>query len=421
MPVTVGPGPVRPGPAARPLGSAIELPDGRWCARHLLVRIHAASRSRRRRRVEAVPVATYVRFLACWQHVAPGTRAEGRAGLLSVIEQLQGIEAPAGEWERHLLPARVAGYDPRWLDELCLAGQVAWGRLTPRPEPTADGDEPAHRGTSTPSPATPLALVCREDLGLDAGRGAGRARGGRSRPSGPSADLLAALRVAGRVLPLRAARGHRPARQRRRRGPVGPGVPGHRDGRRLLGRAEPAGRPGPAAWPRAGPVGRRAALGRARTLPGSGIGEGRWSLLPDAGGPGSGARARSPRSWPRPWPGSCWPAGASWPGRCGSASPTGSPGATWCGPCGGSRPGARPWAAGSWPASPASSTRPRTPPTCSARCTATPGRAAEVTVAGADPLNLTGGLLAGPRVPSVRNRSVRYRDGVPADPTAAAS
>ena len=26
------------------VGSAIELPDGRWCARHLLVRIHAASR-----------------------------------------------------------------------------------------------------------------------------------------------------------------------------------------------------------------------------------------------------------------------------------------------------------------------------------------------------------------------------------------
>ena len=66
------------------LGSAIELPDGRWCARHLLVRIHAASRTRRRRRVEAVPVATFIRFLACWQHVASGTHAEGRAGLLAV-------------------------------------------------------------------------------------------------------------------------------------------------------------------------------------------------------------------------------------------------------------------------------------------------------------------------------------------------
>jgi ATP-dependent Lhr-like helicase len=48
-------------------------------------------------------------------------------------------------------------------------------------------------------------------------------------------------------------------------------------------------------------------------------------------------------------------------------------------------------------------------------------RAAEVTVAGADPLNLTGGLLVGPRVPSVRNRSVRYCDGVPADAAVTAS
>ena len=76
---------------------------------------------------------------------------------------------------------------------------------------------------------------------------------------------------------------------------------------------------------------------------------------------------------------------------------------------------------GSWPASPASSTRPRTPPSCSAEVHRDPQRAAEVTVAGADPLNLTGGLLSGPRVPSVRNRSVRYRDGVPTDTTVAAS
>jgi ATP-dependent Lhr-like helicase len=44
------------------------------------------------------------------------------------------------------------------------------------------------------------------------------------------------------------------------------------------------------------------------------------------------------------------------------------------------------------------------------------GRGAEVVVAGADPLNLTGELLGGRRVPAVRHRTVRYRDGVPADP-----
>ena len=136
----------------------------------------------------AASVADFVRFLACWQHVADGTQAEGRAGLLVVVEQLQGLEVAAGEWERHVLPARVAGYDPRWLDELCLAGEVAWGRLTPRPEPdladAGEVDEPGRRpdpgrtawrhrrrsvarrdgARSTPSPATPLAIVGREDL-----------------------------------------------------------------------------------------------------------------------------------------------------------------------------------------------------------------------------------------------------------------
>ena len=49
--------------------------------------------------------------------------------MLAALEQLEGFEAPAVEWERTLLPARVANYDPRWLDALCLAGR---GRLGPR-------------------------------------------------------------------------------------------------------------------------------------------------------------------------------------------------------------------------------------------------------------------------------------------------
>ena len=137
------------------VGSAIELPDGRWCARHLLVRLHAASRGRRRRHVEPASLSDLVRFLACWQHVAAGTQAEGRAGLLSVIEQLQGLEVAAGEWEKQVLPARVAGYDPRWLDELCLAGEVAWGRLTPRPETAASDSGPPTAGVVGPDRAGP--------------------------------------------------------------------------------------------------------------------------------------------------------------------------------------------------------------------------------------------------------------------------
>ena len=51
---------------------------------------------------------------------------------------------------------------------------------------------------------------------------------------------------------------------------------------------------------------------------------------------------------------------------------------------------------------------------------ADPARGEEVVVAGADPLNLTGEWLGGPRVPARLHRTVHYRDGVPAElaPTA---
>ena len=197
-PVDRGQGTFRPGP---PRGRRF----GHRAPRRPLVRPSPAGAHPRRQPVPSPPagrgrfrVASYVRFLASWQHLAPGTGAEGRAGLLAVIEQLQGIEAPAGEWERHLLPSRVAGYDPRWLDELCLAGQVAWGRLHPAARRRGRGRRtPPTRGTATPSPATPLALVCREDLGWTwprsgPGRGGGGAVGrgvGRSarRAGGPGA------------------------------------------------------------------------------------------------------------------------------------------------------------------------------------------------------------------------------------------
>ena len=80
----------------------------------------------------------FMRFLLRWQHVAPGTRRQGRAGLLAVIDQLQGFELAAGAWEEAVLPARVEGYQHRWLEDLCLAGEVSWGRLSLRP-PEADG------------------------------------------------------------------------------------------------------------------------------------------------------------------------------------------------------------------------------------------------------------------------------------------
>jgi ATP-dependent Lhr-like helicase len=105
--------------------------DGRpaWCNRRLLARIHRQTLERLRREIEPVSAADFLRFLARWQYAHPDARVEGPRGVLAVVQRLAGWQAPAAAWERHILPARVAGYRPAWLDELVLSGEVAWGRL----------------------------------------------------------------------------------------------------------------------------------------------------------------------------------------------------------------------------------------------------------------------------------------------------
>ncbi len=260
-------------------GVAMQLTDGRWCARHLLYRLHTATRNRRRRSVEPASIAQFVGFLARWQHVTSGTQLEGRSGLLRLLEQLQGLEVPAGDWEPHVLAARVRDYDPRWLDELCLAGEVAWGRLTPRAE--RDPDAAHRRGTATPSQSTPLALVLREDLPWLL-RAVRTGDGPREPEVGASADVLTALRSGGALfrseLPL--VTGRLPAEVDEglwdlvARGIVT--ADAFSAVRSLL---SPLARWGARQRRGAGRVG----LARRRAAVGTGHGEGRWSLLPDAG------------------------------------------------------------------------------------------------------------------------------------------
>jgi len=106
-----------------------------------------------------VSVQDYLRFLLRGQHLAAGTQLEGKRGLLEAIAQVQGFEAPSVAWERHLLPARVAGYRTSWLDELCLSGEVTWGRLSLR-KPNGD-DRPSVAAASS---TTLITLARRSDL-----------------------------------------------------------------------------------------------------------------------------------------------------------------------------------------------------------------------------------------------------------------
>ena len=131
-----------------------------WCERRILQRIHRLTLATARKQVEPVTPAVYMRWLLGWQHVAPQTQLVGEEGVMTALQQLEGFEAPAVEWERTLLPARVANYDPRWLDQLCLSGAVGWGRISPHPAwSTGDGAAPRR---VIPTNAAPITFYIRE-------------------------------------------------------------------------------------------------------------------------------------------------------------------------------------------------------------------------------------------------------------------
>jgi ATP-dependent Lhr-like helicase len=174
-----------------------------------------------------------------------------------------------------VLPARVAGYRPQWLDGLCLSGEVAWARLSPR---ASSDDERPSRGGS-PSRATPLALVHRDDLDLLLAL----ARDGvePALPTGgPAADVLGILRTRGALFyrELVSATGRLPVEVEEglwelvSRGIVT--ADGFQSVRGLLGARE--------RWARSRSHGAR--RGRRRTKRGAGVvgAEGRWALLPPA-------------------------------------------------------------------------------------------------------------------------------------------
>ena len=194
-----------------------------WCERTLLKRIHALTLGRLRREIEPVTTSDFLRFLFRWQHVHEGTRLHGAQGLSEVLAQLQGFQVAAGAWETDVLPARVAGYEKALLDQLCLSGEIAWGRLSPgtpshgvpsvRPSPgTPSNGVPSllHQADTArrPGRATPLALVRRDDLPwlLEATRGECEPPGDRARL------VLALLEQRGALFPheLRAQAGLHP-------------------------------------------------------------------------------------------------------------------------------------------------------------------------------------------------------------------
>ena len=117
-----------------------------------------------RKQIEPVSPATYMRWLLHWQYLGPWVRKLllVNKGCWKHSRSLEGFEAqPAIEWERGtLLPLRVADYDPRWLDTLCLLGVVGWGRISPHPAfYSADSGGPRR---VVPTSMAPITFFVRE-------------------------------------------------------------------------------------------------------------------------------------------------------------------------------------------------------------------------------------------------------------------
>jgi ATP-dependent helicase Lhr and Lhr-like helicase len=145
-------------PGASPVTEHASPDSIEWCHRRLLARIHRLTLGALRKEIEPVTAAEFMSFLFRWQHVAPGARLHGEAGLGEVIAQLAGFEAAASAWEPHLLRSRLAKYAPEWLDRLCLSGAVAWGRFS---SPARASGEDAQRRV-VPTSAAPISLFPRE-------------------------------------------------------------------------------------------------------------------------------------------------------------------------------------------------------------------------------------------------------------------
>jgi ATP-dependent Lhr-like helicase len=136
-------------------------PETEWCERRLLARIHRLTVATLRKQIEPVYAAQFMRWLLHWQHVDGSSRMQGERATLEVLRQLQGFEIPANAWERHILASRIANYEPKWLDQLCLTGAVGWGRLSPHPATLEDSASGKRR--VIPTSVAPITFFVRAE------------------------------------------------------------------------------------------------------------------------------------------------------------------------------------------------------------------------------------------------------------------
>lgn len=157
--------------AAKPIATANANENNaiEWCERRLLQRIHRYTIDTHRKAIKPVSLQCFTCFLFERHQIQPlqpvpeqhANRAlqpslDGQTQLQAALQLLDGIAAPAAAWEGDILPARIANYDPSWLDTLCISGRTVWGKYRPNSSQTRSG----------PIKTTSITLATRSNLEL---------------------------------------------------------------------------------------------------------------------------------------------------------------------------------------------------------------------------------------------------------------
>ena len=194
--------------------------DHQWVGTEVLRVLRLRSLSAARARTRAVSAPAFVRFLHDWQGVAHGHGMPGAQGvpgaqgaqwapgagasgedLLRAVDQLAGVALPAQVWETQILPARVPGYSPALLDQLCATGEIIWWGSG---GPGGSGGQGGPDGSGGPagSDGSDASGASSGPCASTGGRSGARARTARDAapglvsfaPAGLAADLVPAAR-----------------------------------------------------------------------------------------------------------------------------------------------------------------------------------------------------------------------------------
>ena len=138
-----------------------------WCDRYVLERIHRETLGRLRAEVEPCSDQEFAAFRMRWFHLGDNEMPPGVDGTRIVMEQLAGLAFSPATWEATILPARIAGYRPEYLDLLCMGGELRWVAVPNDGETSDPPPSPERVAFVARQTASPLLADRHNEAGVD--------------------------------------------------------------------------------------------------------------------------------------------------------------------------------------------------------------------------------------------------------------